>query len=153
MIEYNNLQKPQIKSQVSTILSPSNSSDLTLSSTGELVVDYKGDLAVIQDQEVIISNLFRRITTPLGGYERFAFSNLEYTELDSGWSDPLLGALSSPLTSDFTQWAVARLNDIASKDSRLIVLSIEVKETNPPHLQIYYTLDNKNYQSTLDVLG
>jgi hypothetical protein len=137
---------------VDTFLPEQQTVDLALTENGDLALTATEDLKLSQDREVIISNLFRRITTPLGGYERYSFTAGDYLEIDPGWSDPLLGALSAPLTNTFGNWAVDRLNDITAKDPRLTVLSVELIEAAPvPHLQIYYLLNQQTYTTNLTV--
>lgn len=128
-----------------TQLSEPEDIDLRLTALGELQLNRRGDLSLTSGHECIIGNLLRRVTTPVGGYERSAFNNNGAYELvNEGWSDPLISALSAPLTPSFAPWAVARLNDITAKDSRLTVLSINLVNKGPNfHAQVYYTLDGK----------
>lgn len=152
MIYFNQQLRSSRPLLIDTFLPEQQTVDLALTEDGELALTPSDDLKSAQNQEVIIGNLFRRITTPLGGYERYSFTNGDYLEIDQGWSDPLIGALSAPLTNTFGDWAVERLNDITAKDPRLTVLSVELVEAAPvPHLRIYYLLNQQAYTTNLTV--
>lgn len=152
MIYFNQQPRSTPSLLIDTFLPEQQTVDLALTENGDLALTPTDDLKFTQDQEVIIGNLFRRITTPLGGYERYSFTGGDYLEIDAGWSDPLIGALSAPLTSTFGNWAADRLNDITAKDPRLTVLSVELVEAAPvPHLQIYYLLNQQPYTTNLNV--
>jgi hypothetical protein len=151
MIYYN---RPLATNQIPLVanISDLQATDLLLDSNGEIQVTSSGNFKTISNQEVVITNLFRRITTPLGGYERNAFKDYEYTAIDEGWSDPLLSALSAPLSPAFGAWASQRLNDVTAKDPRLTVLNVTVVSQAPvPHFQISYTLNQVPYQTSLNL--
>lgn len=127
-------------------LNVASTTDIQLDANGEILIDRLGQITTTTGGASIIANLIRRITTPLGGYERLAFTKgNNYSLVDLGWSDPLINQLSAPLTPAFTEWSLARLADLTAKDSRLTVLAINlIPNASAVQLSIDYTLNSQS---------
>jgi hypothetical protein len=102
-----------------------NTVDLTLNKDGDLAISSSGDLKVVGTSDLVISNLFRRLTTPQGGYERYFFNaSKDLVEYDSGWSNPILNQISAPLTASLAVWAADRLKELSAVDARINLISV-----------------------------
>lgn len=125
-------------------ISITNTSDLYLDNNLDLALSPAGDLVITKSSSLIIDNLFRRLTTAIGGYERFFFNKSKsYVEYDAGWTDPLLSAVSAPITASLGSWAESKLRDVAEIDSRITILNTSHQvQGQKVLLKVTYTINN-----------
>jgi hypothetical protein len=128
-----------------------NTTDLVLGQTGDLELTPSGDFRLSNTADSIISNLFRRLTTPAGGYERYFFNDLgELVEYDTGWSNALVNELSAPMTSNLIAWAVQKLQAVGEIDTRIKILSAKQEHITgqQTRIKIVYALGDNIARST-----
>lgn len=135
---------PNDNSELTKQLPSESTTDLVLTSEGDLALTPYGDLKLTRGNNNIVNNLFRRLTTPQGGYERFYFNDSgNYLEYDRGWTDPIINNLSAPATGALANWASERLQELASIDPRIKVMSVTNELTlNTVSLKIFYTIND-----------
>lgn len=125
--------------------------DLKLNIDGDFAITMNGDIDLNVGVDNVISNLFRRLSTPVGGYERVTRVPEGLTLLDSGVSNPVMQEVSSNMTTANAQKIARQLQVISELDDRINITNVtfEISNYNKIEYKIGYTLaDNSNTYTT-----
>lgn len=100
--------------------------DIAFQADGDLLYS-RGDLALSSGVALITEALVRRLSTPPGGYSRYALTSEGVAFLDGTYDSQVYLRLSAPLTRGLVEQITTDVQAAAQQESRIQGLTVETE--------------------------
>jgi hypothetical protein len=117
--------------------------DISLNSEGDLLINSKGDIEILNPDKSIAISLLRRVLTPFGGYSRVFREDQVLIEEGLDLENIAYSYLSSSKTSTLTQDLKVKLKELAEIDERIEVIDVTIKPSGLTDINLNLTYKTK----------
>lgn len=121
--------------------------DIELEDDGDFKITETGDLKIVEGERAINESLYRRIKTPVLGYQRWVRYLNGLFLLDGDYGNPLFNYLSSPITNATVEKIREGVESAVVRERRiqLTKLSIQPKASQSKiDIQIEYIIKGES---------
>ena len=101
--------------------------DIELEDNGDFKITETGDLKIVEGERAINESLYRRIKTPVTGYQRWVRYLNGLFLLDRDYGNPLFNYLSSPITNATVEKIKEGIGSAIARERRIELIKLSIQ--------------------------